>query len=109
MRSAVAVFSFPAHAHGSFPQPEAPMPQPFVPALNFHALNLQDLLEAREAYHVHLSHLDNVIATAVGRYRIRMSEIEASGEKDAARLKPTHAKAAPRTLANSKVLPESWP
>jgi hypothetical protein len=85
------------------------MPQPFVPALNFHALNLQDLLEAREAYHVHLSHLDNVIATAVGRYRIRMSEIEASGEKDAARLKPTHAKAAPRTLANSKVLPESWP
>ncbi len=63
------------------------MPQPFVPAVNFHALNLRDLLDAREAYHVHLSHLDNVLATAVGLYRIRTSEIQASGTEVAAKLK----------------------
>ena len=32
---------------------------------NFHTLNLQDLLEAREAYHIHLSNLPNVVGTAV--------------------------------------------
>src|SRR5262245_8986244 len=86
------------------------MPQPFVPTLNFHALNLRDLLEAREAYHVHLSHLDNVLATAVGLYRIRPSEIKASGAEAAARLKPAPTKSPPRTLANSQVVPgHSWP
>ncbi len=65
------------------------MPQPFVPAINFHALNLRDLLDAREAYHVHLSHLDNVLATAVGLYRIRTSETQASGTDAAAKLKPS--------------------
>jgi hypothetical protein len=86
------------------------MPQPFVPTLNFHALNLHDLLEAREAYHVHLSHLDNVIATAVGYYRVRTSEIKQVGEKKASLLKPPAPRAEPRTLANSQVVPGySWP
>ena len=86
------------------------MAQPFTPALNFHALNLRDLLEAREAYHVHLSHLDNVLATAVGLYRIRTSEIKKSGPEKAANLKPTDPKAEPRTLSNSQVVAGySWP
>jgi hypothetical protein len=86
------------------------MTQPFPPTLNFHALNLKDLLEAREAYHVHLAHLDNVLATAVGLYRIRISEIERDGPEQAARLKPNASHAEPRTLANSQPVPGlSWP
>src|SRR5271166_303836 len=86
------------------------MTQPFPPTLNFHALNLKDLLEAREAYHVHLAHLDNVLATAVGLYRIRNSEIQQLGPEQAARLKPSPTTAEPRTLANSRALPGlSWP
>ena len=34
---------------------------------NFHALSVADLLEAREAYHAHLCHMENVVATAIGR------------------------------------------
>ena len=37
----------------------------------FTSLSLRDLLDARDAYHVHLSHLENVVATAVGRYLFR--------------------------------------
>ena len=76
------------------------MPQPFIPALNFQALNLRDLLEAREAYHVHLSHLDNVIATAVGLYRVRLSDLDEQGKPRAPLLKPRAVKAESRTLAN---------
>src|SRR5947199_3274187 len=81
------------------------MTQPFPPTLNFHALNLKDLLEAREAYHVHLAHLDNVLATAVGLYRIRTSEIERDGPEQAARLKANASYAEPRILANSQAVP----
>jgi hypothetical protein len=86
------------------------MSQLFGHALNFHALNLLDLLEAREAYHVHLAHLDNVVATAVGLYRIRISEIRKVGKVNAARIKPKAASDDPRTLANSRIIPGySWP
>ena len=37
----------------------------------FEQLSLKDLLEARDQYHIHLMRHPNVVATAVGRYRIR--------------------------------------
>jgi hypothetical protein len=86
------------------------MTKPFPPTVDFHALALLDLLEAREAYHVHLAHLENVVATAVGLYRIRNSEVAAQGPAQAAQPKPANPSAEPRTLANSQVVAGmSWP
>lgn len=56
-------------------------------------LTIKDLLDAREAYHRHLVSVDdNIVATAIGRYRFKKQPGEG-----------------PRTFANSEVLPESWP
>ena len=41
---------------------------------NFASLSTRDLLEARDLYHWHLIHKANVVATAVGLYRIRKSD-----------------------------------
>lgn len=71
----------------------------------FHALSVADLLEAREAYHVHLSKKANVFATAIGLYLIR------DGDKDWKH--PDTRQDGPggpaRTLANSCVKSWSWP
>lgn len=68
---------------------------------NFASLSVKDLLDAREAYHVHLVHLENVVATAIGRYRFtRGHEDRAVDERGTDE---------PRTLANSVVVPKSWP
>ena len=45
------------------------MLKPFPPPRDYASLSVRDLLDARDAYHLHLSHLSNVVATAVGRYR----------------------------------------
>src|SRR5689334_7706960 len=70
------------------------------PYKNFSHLSLKDLIEARDMFHLHLMNKSNVVATAVGRYLIRLDEkgkrvIDGSGKR--------------RTLANSAVLEESWP
>lgn len=87
--------------------------RPFPPVVNFHALAVRDLLEAREAYHVHLSQIDNVVATAIGRYRIRVADIQRdvdwairgsyTGKKEPWKQSPE------RTLDNSVVIADSWP
>lgn len=41
---------------------------------DFASLSLRDLLEARDLYHLHLMNKKNVVATAVGYYRIRKQE-----------------------------------
>ena len=41
---------------------------PTIHFSSFQYLSLRDLLDAREAYHVHLTRMRNVIATAVGLY-----------------------------------------
>jgi hypothetical protein len=66
----------------------------------FNHLNITDLLDAREQYHVFLSKHPNVVATAIGRYLIRVD-----GDR------PHNGKAKPpRTLGNSRVDPQkSWP
>ena len=46
------------------PRREQDVAPPFPPRREFSSLSLRDLLDARDAYHVHLSHLENVVATA---------------------------------------------
>jgi|GEM_PF-228763 len=81
---------------------------------NFFSLSVRDLLEAREAYHVHLAHLDNVFATAIGRYFIRHGdEDHAAPAKtpipQASRGRHAATSDQPRTLRNASVQDWSWP
>lgn len=71
---------------------------------DYDSLSVQDLLEARDFYHVHLVNYPHVIATALGRYRIRTDDSwpDANG---GVKRKGT----GPRTLENSEVRPYSWP
>ncbi|MGY3586020.1 hypothetical protein ACVIGB_004920 [Bradyrhizobium sp. USDA 4341] len=72
---------------------------------DFTSLSVKDLLDAREAYHVHLAHLQSVYATAIGRYLIRDSDRNATERRH-------HSKPqalGPRTLFNSSVKDWSWP
>ncbi len=68
----------------------------------FAHLSLRDLLEARDLYHVHLMRHPNVVATAVGRYRIRKGD---SWPNDPHKRKGTGV----RRLDNSEIRPYSWP
>jgi hypothetical protein len=72
---------------------------------DFHSLSVKDLLEARDHYHVHLSHKEHVVGTAIGLYRIRKKDPDAT---DPATTGPTGA-AAPRTLGDTVVQRWSWP
>jgi hypothetical protein len=76
---------------------------------NFALLSLRDLLAAREHFHLHLMHKQNVVATAVGRYRIRKGDPWPNGGKPNG-TSPRSAERRPvRTLTNSEVRPYSWP
>jgi hypothetical protein len=83
---------------------------PFNPySRNYHSLSVRDLLEAREAYHVHLMAMDNVFATAIGLYRIHDEAPDskaATTEADAA-TRGTFVRG--RTFSNSSVKDWSWP
>ncbi|MER9191223.1 hypothetical protein [Mesorhizobium australicum] len=72
---------------------------------NFSSLSIKDLLDAREAYHLHLSHLDTVYATAIGRYLIRDTD---PNSKDATHRSDPYT-LGPRTLTNSSMKDWSWP
>ncbi len=67
-------------------------------------LSLKDLLDARDLYHIHLMQHANVVATAIGRYRIRKSDSWPNARGEGKK----HARGV-RTLANSEVRPYSWP
>ena len=72
-------------------------------------MSVADLIEAREAHHIQLASLDNVVATAIGRYLIHERDWYATHPPDEKR-PPSVAKISePRTLANSIVRPWSWP
>jgi hypothetical protein len=108
-------------------KPTAPTPQPskgvmamqtrrpvgsksiFPPRRDFASLSLKDLLDAREAYHVYLAQLDNVVATAIGRYYIHEDDWYAKNPPDRPRPPNVPHVTAPRTLANSVIRPWSWP
>jgi hypothetical protein len=77
----------------------------FPPKRDFFSLSLTDLIEAREAYHVHLDSIEHIVATAIGRFRIRKkdSDFKNSGKVEG------YGKGGPRTFANSEILDWSWP
>jgi len=83
------------------------LPRFFPPEENFHSLSIRDLLEAREAYHVHLVNMVNVLATAIGRYRVRKGT-EAGKPKIASKTRYIK-NAPPKTLQNTVVTQWSWP
>src|SRR4029079_8951718 len=70
----------------------------------FDSLSFKDLLEARDVYHIHLMNHPHVVATAIGRYRIRREDSwpDANGQVK-------QKGDGPRTLRNSEVRPYSWP
>ena len=72
---------------------------------SFNNLSVQDLLEARDLFHVHLMSKANVVGTAIGRYRIREEDIL---DEKIIRNRLNHIKSV-RTLSNSRIIDESWP
>ncbi len=68
----------------------------------FAHLSLNDLVAARDLFHLELVRRPNVVSTAIGRYRIRKGD---SWPHD----KKKHHGAGPRRLDNSEVRPYSWP
>lgn len=79
----------------------------FPPDRDFSSLSVRDLLEAREAYHLHLAHLEHVVGTAIGRYRIRAEDPDAKSSRKQSRR--SYGADEKRTLANTIVKPWSWP
>src|SRR5262245_61089285 len=76
---------------------------------DYRSLSVKDLLAAREAYHVHLTHLRNVFATAIGYYRLRRTDADARSYKATPVAAKRRGKLTARTLENSVVRPWSWP
>lgn len=72
---------------------------------DFLSLSISDLLEAREAYHVHISRMERVIGTAIGRFLIRRQDADYKNPYGHQKRFQT----TPRTLANSDVRKWSWP
>src|SRR5688572_22680151 len=81
----------------------------FPPPRDYSSLSIRDLLDARDAYHVHLSSLQNVMATAVGRYLVHQDDWYAQHPPDDPRPQDYPRVREARTLANSLVRPWSWP
>ena len=60
--------------------------------LQYQNLSVKDLLDAREAFHIHLMKKQNVVGTAIGKYRMRLT----AGKNV-------------KRLDNTKVTENSWP
>ncbi len=75
------------------------------------SLSITDLLDAREAYHIHLMRMENVFATAIGLYRIRENDLDYAHYHPAgeAAARERGKKTEPRTMENTVVQPWSWP
>jgi len=69
---------------------------------DFAHLSLKNLIDARELFHIHLMRHPNVVATAIGRYRIRKGDSWPNDKKK-------HHGTGERRLDNSEVRPYSWP
>jgi hypothetical protein len=80
----------------------------FQSSSNFTSLSLKDLIEARDLFHYSLMNKKNVVATALGLYRIRKSDPWPTKDNPNAHA-PRKARAERRTLFNSEVRPYSWP
>jgi hypothetical protein len=69
---------------------------------DFAHLSLRNLVDARELFHIHLMRHPNVMATALGRYRIRKDDSWPHDRKK-------HHGTGARRLDNSEIRPYSWP
>src|SRR5215510_2484068 len=79
----------------------------FKSSCNYASLSLKDLLEARDLFHYHLLSKKNVVATAIGLYRIRKEDPWPSQKRPEG---DTSKGQKPRwTLFNSEIRPYSWP
>jgi len=78
---------------------------------NFSSLSIKDLLEARDQFHIHLMKKENVLATAISRYRIRKEDPwpEKQPETKTVSAPKPQVKKKERTLENSEVREYSWP
>ncbi|SHG83470.1 S1/P1 Nuclease [Chryseolinea serpens] len=80
---------------------------------NFNHLSVKDLVDARDMFHVHLINKRNVVATAIGRYLIRHSDIDSHGKfidrEKGQGSKMNSKQRDERTLSNSMVIDISWP
>ncbi len=86
------------------------MADPLNPERDFSSLSVLDLLEARNAYHVHLAHMEHVVATAIGRFWIRNSDPDARNPNETApAVDGTRRASRARTLQNSTITRWSWP
>src|SRR4029079_17689669 len=84
-------------------------PRPLPPRRDFASLSMLDLIEAREAYHVYLSGLENVVATAIGRFRFTAKDWCVIHRRDDPKRPKGKYISHPRTLSTSIVRPWSWP
>lgn len=84
-------------------------PVVFPPRRDYVSLSIKDLLDARDAYHIYLSTLPNVVATAIGRYLIHEKDWYASNPPTKPRPASVRLISEPRTLKTSVVMPWSWP
>ena len=73
----------------------------FLRRVDFSSLGLTDLIEARDAYHVHLANIENVVGTAVGRYLIKRYDPNFTDPAASRKSGPGEE----RTLGNSSVKP----
>lgn len=74
----------------------------------FSSLSIKDLVRARDLFHYHLMNKKNVVATAIGPYRIRHTD-EWPNQSHPQAIKDRQPRSSKRTLANSEVRPYSWP
>lgn len=72
----------------------------FPPDRNFANLTLAELLSARDAWHIPLTNMHNVICTAIGRYRFR--------DDDEPGLRKRKETSEPRTFSNSRITNDSY-
>ena len=93
------------------PNPKSPPPLPprFRAHPGYSSLSVRDLLDAREAYHVHLLNMAHVVATAIGRYRIRKGDWYETHPPGTEPPKSRKRPKGPRTLFNSVTTDWSWP
>lgn len=81
----------------------------FPPPYRYSSLSIKDLLDARDAYHWHLSHLTNVVSTAIGRYRIRKGDWYETHPPGTKKDKDWVNPKGERNIYNSVVTDWSWP
>jgi hypothetical protein len=81
--------------------------QRFARERKFSSWSVQDLLEAREHYRLHLCQPSDRDGSAISRYRIRKKDKNAKDPR--LNNSPVNPDLGPRTLANSAIFDWSWP